>query len=130
MSIGIITGQVAVTEPQHPVHSQAGFQPGFDGSLIHGLIAVRGHQALGRCQQGTLTVALDTAAFQHEILLIFYGDRRVKQTGFEKTPANLVVEVGPEFFSPAIEREIQQNGLIIGENGNGAVIPGPGVVGR
>ncbi len=106
MTVGIITRQITMIEPKDPGCTEHLFKGIFNRRLYHGLVAIGCQQTSPGGEEGPHTVRLHRATLQNKVETILIGDRRMKNPFFKKLTGDLVVPVGSELESPAIETKI------------------------
>ena len=137
VGVGVVAGQLAVLQPQHPLGSQVLDQGGFDGGAVQVGIALGREQAGAGGEQGAGPIGFDAAPLQHH--------RHLLPPGWAKDPRRAgrgggpVVATGLVFAAPAVEAEIQQHRPLaawgfpeIGgclKHRDWPVVAGPGVLG-
>ena len=129
VAVCVVTGQVAVIQPEHLTQVEAFHQVGFDVFAREGVIAIRSQQAGGGGEQGTFSVAFNGTAFEHEVAAVDVV--AVKYAGLEQMTVDEVVLMGGKLHAPAVEAEVEQ--LRVGVfflQGDESMVAGPGVVCR
>ena len=128
MAVGVVARQVAVVYPQHAVGTEVGHQPLFYLVLGEGLVAVGSQQAAGGGEDGAPAVALDGAAFEHEVQMVYVlaADGPL----IVEAAVDGIVLAGRKLLAPSVETKVEQQGraAVAGE-ADEAVVAGPGVVG-
>ena len=128
MSVGVVTRQRAMVNPEDALGTEVAFQTFLYLFLRHGLVTMGCHQTASGGEHRPTSVALNASAFEHEVeavhIFAIYVSSVIKLT------IQGVIEVGRELFAPAIKAEIEQAvvSLVVGE-GDEAVVAGPSVVG-
>ena len=137
VGIGVVAGQLAVLQPQHPLGAQLLDQGGFDGGAVQVGIALRRQQTGAGGEQGAGPIGFDAAPLQHH--------RHLLPAGWAKHPrcpgrcGGLVIATGLVFAAPAVEAEVEQHRplAVWGVPRTGSclqhrdwpVVAGPGVLG-
>ena len=107
MAIRIIANEAAVVEPYNALGSEIFLETGFNLGLREGLVAMRRHEATGRCENGALAIALDRAAFEDEVevglVLALYT------TGIIEMTIDGIIQIGLELLTPAVELEVEED---------------------
>ena len=127
VAVGVVACEVAVVEPEDASCVERLEQPGLDLFLCQRLVAVGCKQASACGQDGALSVALDAAAFQHEVEVVLIVPSR--DALFRHAPADAVVLPCGELLAPAVEAEVEQMRSVGCKQGDEAVVASPGVVG-
>ena len=127
MSVSIIACQMAVIDPDDALCIKIVLQPLFNVCLGHGLVTMGCQQTTSRGEHSTFAVALDGAAFEHEVqtvrIFAFHLFLLIEST------VDGIVEFGREFLAPAVKAEIEQTGMpLVVDECDEAMIARPGIV--
>ena len=106
MAIGVIANQGAVVEPHHALGTQICFEAFLYLGLREGLVSVGGHQATGGGKNGAFAIALDRAALEDEVEMVFVV--ALDQSLLVEVLVDGVVELRLELLAPAVELEIKK----------------------
>ena len=123
--VGVVAGQRAVLEPEHPLCAEQVSERAFQAGPVQVRVAVRAEQAGGGGQQRARAVAVDAAALEHQP---GHPHRHPEQPGRSQAAGHQVVVVGRELEAPGVEAEVEHHRRIVLERGDRPEIPGPGVV--
>ncbi len=126
VGVGVVAGQIAVMKPEDAPQAEQLAQRGLDAGLVEMGIAVAVEQALGGGEQRPLAVALDPPPFEDQADGV--QGQGAEGAGLVQAAADLVVMVAGELEPPAVEAEIEQSQPLLVLDGDGAEIPGPGIV--
>ena len=126
MSVGIVTNQGTVVDPDNALSTKPFLQAVFYLLLCQGLVAMGRHQTTGGREDGAFTIALYRTAFQYEVQMVFVD--ALDYTPVVEVSVNLVVKSGLEFLAPTIEAEVEEDGLPRPLYRNKAMIASPCVV--
>ena len=127
MTVGVVTNEVAIVEPQHTLGVKHIEQTLLNFGLFHRLVAMWGKQTLACCEDCSLAVALNGAAFKYKactvLVLTLYN------TGIIQLTVYGIVKCSLKLASPAIEAEVYIVRHIAAEQGDESVVTRPGVIG-
>ena len=135
MSIGVITAELAMMNPDDALGTQAVFQ--FFFYLLNCARLVAFQQAERGCHDGASAIALYGSSFEFEVFVVFH---LLGEVSFcEKVVGDVVVVGGRVFATPSIESELQVDGLAAlfflvevvvghGQEGEGTMIACPRVI--
>jgi hypothetical protein len=107
MAIGIIANETAVVEPYHTLGTEILFEASLNLSLREGLVAMRGHETTGRCENGALAIALDRTALKDEVEVGLVLAHHT--TGIIEMTVDLIIQIGLELLTPAVELEVEKD---------------------
>ena len=105
MAVGVVTGKIAVVQPEDALGAQCFRQQVFNTGSIHGRIAGRRQQAFAGGQQGAFTIGFDRASLENEVDR--YQRCRAKAAKIRQVAVQGIVLFPREFSAPGIEPEIQ-----------------------
>ena len=127
VAIGVVAHQIAVIDPHHASGAKPTAQLGVYLLAGEGLVAVRSQQTLAGGKLGAPAVALDAAALEHHVVMVFAA--AVEQPLLAEVAGDGIVVLPAELLAPAVEAEVEQHGLVAAHEGDGAMVARPGVVG-
>ena len=107
MAIGIIANEAAVVEPYNALGSEILFEASLNLGLREGLVAMRRHEATGRCENGAFAIALDRAALEDEVEVGLVLAHHT--TGIIEMTIDGIIQIGLELLTPAVELEIEKD---------------------
>ena len=107
VAVGVVAAEVAVVDPDDALGAEAFFQ--FFLYLLARAWLVAPHLALGGGHDGSTSVALDGSSLEHEVGVLLQSMGEV--AFFVEVEGDEVVVVGGELAAPAVELELQGDGL-------------------
>ena len=107
MAVGIVADERAVLQPDDALGTQPQLQALFYVVLRQRLVAVGGQQAAGGGEDGASAVALDGAAFEHEVQMVFVAS--LDEAAVVDLATDAVVEFSLELLAPAVEAEVEED---------------------
>ena len=105
MAVSVVACQVPMIDPEDALSTEFLLQTGLDLSLCEGLVTMRCQQTACGGEDCTTSVALDGAAFQHEVETIYVFP--LNGPLIVKIAIQGIILRGRELLAPAVETKIK-----------------------
>ena len=130
MAIRIITGQIAVFQPQNTFKTKDILQIGFQFFLLQIFVPVHRRKTFDGSEQRSFAIRFDTAAFQYERLHVDNRDSVGKSTLHRQIACNQIIQICHIFHSPPVEHKVIHGRFPLVEYGNATMITSPSIIRR